>query len=98
MYFFFLPRRKFSAATNGTCDEELSEKAAAWDFVEHSQRSYCSCSRLVLSLQLNISLNRPQLKAAALLTYVHVNTSACHPLKTAGPISRQWLMSKYYLS
>lgn len=49
VYFFPLPRRKFSAATNGTCEEELTEKVGAWDFVEHSQRSYCSCSRSVPS-------------------------------------------------
>lgn len=45
IFFFPFPRRKFSAATNGTCEEESTEKVGAWDFVEHSQRSYCSCSR-----------------------------------------------------
>lgn len=49
VFFYPLTRRKFSAATNGTCEEELTEKLGAWDFVEHSQRSYCSCSRSVAS-------------------------------------------------
>lgn len=44
---FCLHRRKFSAATNGTCEEEQTEKVGAWDFVEPSQRSYCNCSRSV---------------------------------------------------
>lgn len=47
IYLFELPRRKFPAATNGTCEEEPSEKVGTWDFVESSQRSYCSCSRSV---------------------------------------------------
>lgn len=42
-------RRKFSAAANGTCEEDLKEKLGAWNFVEHSRRSYCSCCRSVPS-------------------------------------------------
>uniref|UniRef100_H3C266 Uncharacterized protein n=1 Tax=Tetraodon nigroviridis TaxID=99883 RepID=H3C266_TETNG len=42
-------KRKFSASANGTCEEDLKEKVGSWNFVEHSRRSYCSCSRSVLS-------------------------------------------------
>ncbi|KAJ3589782.1 hypothetical protein NHX12_010624 [Muraenolepis orangiensis] len=38
-------KRKFPATTNGTCDEQLSERVGSWDFVEPSQRSSCNCSR-----------------------------------------------------
>uniref|UniRef100_A0A673H5R3 Mediator of RNA polymerase II transcription subunit 13 n=1 Tax=Sinocyclocheilus rhinocerous TaxID=307959 RepID=A0A673H5R3_9TELE len=37
--------KKFSTMSNGVCEEE-TDKASVWDFVESSQRSQCSCSRL----------------------------------------------------
>ncbi|RXN29728.1 mediator of RNA polymerase II transcription subunit 13-like protein [Labeo rohita] len=38
-------KRKFSTMSNGVSEEE-TDKASVWDFVESSQRSQCSCSRL----------------------------------------------------
>ncbi|MGH0159948.1 UNVERIFIED_CONTAM: hypothetical protein FKN15_046227 [Acipenser sinensis] len=38
-------KRKFSATTNGMCEEEVVDKIGAWDFVEPTQRSICNCSR-----------------------------------------------------
>lgn len=49
MFHSDLSRRKFSATANGTCEEDLKEKVGSWNFVEHSRRSYCSCSRSVTS-------------------------------------------------
>ena len=38
-------RRKYSATSNGLCDEETADKVASWDFVEATQRTNCNCSR-----------------------------------------------------
>uniref|UniRef100_A0A8D2N785 Mediator of RNA polymerase II transcription subunit 13 n=1 Tax=Zonotrichia albicollis TaxID=44394 RepID=A0A8D2N785_ZONAL len=39
------PRRKYSATSNGLCEEETADKVASWDFVEATQRTNCNCSR-----------------------------------------------------
>ncbi|KAG5844433.1 hypothetical protein ANANG_G00162470 [Anguilla anguilla] len=38
-------KRKFSATTNGTCEDDAADRAGVWDFVEPAQRSNCNCSR-----------------------------------------------------
>uniref|UniRef100_A0A803TMK3 Mediator of RNA polymerase II transcription subunit 13 n=1 Tax=Anolis carolinensis TaxID=28377 RepID=A0A803TMK3_ANOCA len=38
-------RRKYSATSNGLCEEETVDKIAFWDFVEATQRTNCICSR-----------------------------------------------------
>lgn len=52
VFWFHFCRRKFSAVTNGVCDEEI-EKAAAWNFVEPYQRIQCSCSRYATNVWLS---------------------------------------------
>ncbi|XP_061754186.1 mediator of RNA polymerase II transcription subunit 13a [Nerophis ophidion] len=38
-------KRKYSAVTNGTCEDERTQRMETWDFIEPSERSYCTCSR-----------------------------------------------------
>uniref|UniRef100_A0A803SRM5 Mediator of RNA polymerase II transcription subunit 13 n=1 Tax=Anolis carolinensis TaxID=28377 RepID=A0A803SRM5_ANOCA len=40
-----LTKRKYSATSNGLCEEETVDKIAFWDFVEATQRTNCICSR-----------------------------------------------------
>uniref|UniRef100_A0A803SQQ4 Mediator of RNA polymerase II transcription subunit 13 n=1 Tax=Anolis carolinensis TaxID=28377 RepID=A0A803SQQ4_ANOCA len=37
--------KKYSATSNGLCEEETVDKIAFWDFVEATQRTNCICSR-----------------------------------------------------
>uniref|UniRef100_A0A8D2N7H3 Mediator of RNA polymerase II transcription subunit 13 n=1 Tax=Zonotrichia albicollis TaxID=44394 RepID=A0A8D2N7H3_ZONAL len=37
--------KKYSATSNGLCEEETADKVASWDFVEATQRTNCNCSR-----------------------------------------------------